>query len=75
MTGQLTPLAELEAQGIHIDSIESVDGRANAQLKDGEIVVQVVNPADIEPVSVPSSGTGWYIRSSIKKTGGGGPLQ
>ncbi len=75
VTGQLTTLAELEKQGIKIDSIESMDGGAQAEIRDGEIVVRVINPADVEKVAAPSSGTGWYIRSSVKKTGGGGPLQ
>ena len=71
----VTTLAELEKQGIKIDSIESMDGGAQAEIRDGEIVVRVINPADVEKVAAPSSGTGWYIRSSVKKTGGGGPLQ
>ncbi len=76
VTGQLTTLAELEKQGIKIDSIESMDGGAQAEIRDGEIVVRVINPADIQIDQPPStSGTGWYIRSSVKKTGGGGPLQ
>jgi hypothetical protein len=73
VTGTLT--TEKDTSGIQIDSIESLDGKATATVKDGKITVQVINP----PSSVTNTGTtvtdGWKIHSSIARKSGGGGLQ
>lgn len=73
VSGTLNTLSDLQANWIRIDSIESVDGRATATLKDGKITVQVVKPEATTTGALVTDG--WKVRSSIQRKKGAGWLQ